>query len=136
MLFHHTLFDTRPTLGKKKLHPLTGGRLKLLEEIGNPIGTGDIGEEVDITHIYEAYFVAISSEDDLYEAITHEDGISGKSRRLSLSLSNDTMNEFWGLFQDELQAAADKMTQPAESGTRSGKHKGGRATPARGKKKK
>ena len=113
MLIRHTLFKARPKVGAFQLHPLTAGRVLVLEELGNPLGTGsDI--EIDSRAVYEAFLVAILPGEELEAAVQDEDAWLRRVRVLSLEMSDDDLNAFWEIIQAELQAAAGKMTEAVE----------------------
>jgi len=113
MLIKHTLFSSRPEIGGRQVYPLTAGRLLVLEEMGNPLGTGD-GENVQAMSIYEAFLVAITPGPELEELT--RDAVAWKRtvRRFSLETPDEDLNAFWFVFEGELKAAADKMTEAVE----------------------
>ena len=64
-----TLFGNRPQVGEYELHPLTAGRIALLEEKGNALFSGSLkeGETVESFDVFEAFLVSISSGEELAE---------------------------------------------------------------------
>ncbi|MGJ8677226.1 MAG: hypothetical protein ACSHX0_06895 [Akkermansiaceae bacterium] len=122
-LVQFTLFDTRPVVDGKKLYPLTAGRLRLLEELENPLASGDFEGEVDTIFIYEVFLVVALSSEDLAEKMRDKDAFKHEVLVSSLSMADEVLNAFWDLLQDEMTAAARKMTVPA---AKQGKHRGAR----------
>lgn len=113
MLIQYTLFKKRPKVGGYQLHPLSAGRLLILEELGNPLGTGEVQDEVDQMSVYEAFMVASMDADELADAVADEAAWKRQVRVFSLDLADDDLNKFWEIMQDELSEAAKKMTEPA-----------------------
>lgn len=129
-LMEYTFFSKRPQVGQYQLHPLSVGRLAVLEERGNPLATGDGGGQEDRFSIQEALLVASSSGDDLAEwSLEDEPAWKLRVRRFAMDISNDDLNEFWEISMKELKAAQDSMVAPPEkSRGKSGKAKRKRAT--------
>ena len=64
-----TLFSKRPKVGEYTLHPLTAGRIALLEDKGNKLFAGTLkeGDSVDSFDVFEAFMVSVSSGEELAE---------------------------------------------------------------------
>lgn len=109
-----TLFATRPKVGKFKLHPMTGGRMAVLEERGNPLALGaETGDEVDPFVVYEALLVAILDGEELAElSLLDADAWKLKVRKWSMDVEDEVLEGFWDVFNGELDAVKEVQTVP------------------------
>lgn len=113
-LLRFTLFSARPAVGGRKLHPLTGGRLAVLEERGNVIATGaKTGDEVDSFTVYEALLVALLDGEELAElSVLEAKEWKIKVRSFAMGVADAELNQFWGIFNAELDAAKAAQVKP------------------------
>jgi len=101
-----TLFDTRPLVGDKPLHPMTGGRIALLEERANPLVIGgQPGAEISSWKLFEVLLVATSTDEELVELSFLEAGEWDRAvRRLGLATTTEELLAFSALLENELVA--------------------------------
>lgn len=101
-----TLFDDRPKVGGERLHPLTGGRIAMLEERGNPlIGGVKEGATVSSWAVYEVLMVARLEDEDLVDvAMEDETGWQRAVKGFALQVPDDELREFWQVLEAEIKA--------------------------------
>jgi len=101
-----TLFDSRPEVGGERLHPLTGGRVAILEERGNPLVAGlKEGEVVQSWAVYETLMVAALEDEELLDVCVLDDaGWKREVRRYALGVEDGVLSEFWVILEAELRA--------------------------------
>jgi len=126
MLVRHTLFRSRPKIAGNELHPLTAGRVLVLEELGNPLGTGSDGVDIDPRAVYEAFLVCLLDSSELEAAVQDDEDWKRRVRIFSLDTPDEDLNAFWGILQSELTEAAAKMTESVEKPKPPARKAGGR----------
>ena len=112
-LLKFTMFSHRPKVGDYRLRPLTGGRMAVLEERGNPLARGaEEGDEVDPFTVYECFFVATLDGEELAElSVLEDEAWKIKLRGWAMEVDDDLLNEFWEVFNGELEAAKGAQTK-------------------------
>lgn len=115
-LLKFTMFSARPEVGGRKLNPLTGGRLAVMEERGNVIATGARpGDDVDSFSVYEAMFICLAGGAELAELSLLDDRDWKLAvRGFAMDVPDDDLNEFWAVFNGELEAAKAAATESAK----------------------
>jgi len=101
-LLGHTFFKKELTVGKFKLNALSGARMLILDEVGNPLATGE--EDADAKwSVYEAMMVCVLDAEALlaYNALSPDEW-KAKVKAFAMGVEDDELNEFWDLFQAEL----------------------------------
>lgn len=112
------LFAKRPQLGGLTLYPMSGGRVAILEEKGNPlVGGGDDHEEEEreITRfeLFEAFFVVASDQDELVEAMgLDEEGWKKAVNRFSLGEAGNLTEAFGRLVRSEFERIKKAIAEP------------------------
>lgn len=115
------LFGSRPKLGGKAVFPLSGGRVALLEDLGNGLFGGDAGESVTVSRfeLFEVMMVCVLSEDELVEAMGMDEGAWKREvNRFSLGPYGDRVEEFGELLRLELEAIQNRVTRPKKKAAR------------------
>lgn len=112
--FSMTLFDHRPEVGGVMLHPLSGGRIAILEERGNPLAMGvAAGTEVASRSVYEVLMVARLGADELLDLADLDDpGWRRAVRKFSLEVPDDELYEFWMILEAEMEAVRAAVAVP------------------------
>lgn len=105
-LVSYTFFKNRPTVGEFQLFPLTGGRLIILEERGNPLALEDVSEsEVDPFALYEALLVASCDGETLAEvSLCNDLDWKLEVRKFGLDCSDEAINDFEQVIKKEMEA--------------------------------
>ena len=108
-----TLFSTRPKVGPWKLHPLTSGRMLVLEERGNPIVLGaKPGDEVSSWVVYEVLMSATMEEEDFVELSLADDMEWKRSVRLfGIRVKDEDLKLFWAVLEAEIEAIRKAQTK-------------------------
>ena len=117
-----TLFSNRPKVGEYELHPLTAGRIALLEEKGNALFSGDLkeGETVESYDVFEAFLVSISSGEQLAELSQDEEEWKISVRAFGFDLEDETLMEFWEVVEAEQKAITQARAVPKKKRARRG----------------
>jgi hypothetical protein len=115
-----TLFANRPTVGEYQLHPLTAGRIALLEEKGNALFSGELkeGETVESYDVFEAFLVSISSGEQLAELSQDEEEWKISVRAFGFDLEDETLMEFWEVVEAEQKAITQARAVPKKKRAR------------------
>jgi hypothetical protein len=115
-----TLFANRPKVGEYELHPLTAGRIALLEEKGNALFSGDLkeGETVESYDVFEAFLVSISSGEQLAELSQDEEEWKISVRAFGFDLEDETLMEFWEVVEAEQKAITQARAVPKKKRAR------------------
>ena len=121
------LFAKRPKIGPMTLWPMSGGRVAILEEKGNRLVTGTGGGEASISRfeLFEAFFVAASSEDELVPMMSAEDrewknAVNG----FSLGEAGDLVDQFAEVVRAEFERITAMITEPKKkAATRASRRK-------------
>jgi len=118
-----TLFETRPQVGGRQLHPLTGGRLVILDDRKNPLVKGAReGEEVNAWGVYEVLMVAELDDEALVEvSLEDDDGWAREVRRYALGVSDAELTEFWALMEAEMDAIRKARAVPKKKAVSKGR---------------
>jgi len=113
------LFGRRPKVGGMQLHPLTAGRLSVLEERGNPlIGGMKKGDELAAERVYEVMMVAAMTGDELAElALEEEREWRVAVRKFSFGVSEEALEAFWELTEKEMEAIRKARAVPVKKTT-------------------
>lgn len=126
-LVDYTFFAKRPDVGKIKLHPLTAGRLIVLEQRGNPLAGAADDSDPDPFALYEALMVASSDSCDLAELCLLDDhDWKVAVRAFGFDVPDKSLNAFQDVIEAEMKAIQASQVQP--------KKKAVRKSPSRAKK--
>lgn len=109
-----TIFAGRPVVGGRQLHPLSAGRLVVLEERGNPLVRGaEEGAEVSSWVVFEVMLVAtLDAEELVGKSMLSDAEWQAEVRRFGLGIDDEELVEFWTILEAELMAIAEARTQP------------------------
>jgi hypothetical protein len=115
-----TLFANRPKVGGYELHPLTAGRIALLEEKGNALFSGELkeGETVESYDVFEAFLVSISSGEQLAELSQDDEEWKISVRAFGFDLEDETLMEFWEVVEAEQKAITQARAVPKKKRAR------------------
>lgn len=115
-----TLFGNRPKVGEYQLHPLTAGRIALLEEKGNSLFSGSLkeGETVESFDVFEAFLVSISSGAELAELTQDEEEWDKEVKAFGFDLDDSTLMEFWQVVEAEQKAISQARAVPKKKRAR------------------
>ncbi len=126
-LVDYTFFAKRPDVGNMKLHPLTAGRLIVLEQRGNPLAGAVTDEEPDPFALYEALMVASADSSELAELCLLDDhDWKVAVRAFGFDVPDKSLNAFQDVIEAEMESIQASQVQP--------KKKAVRKSPARAKK--
>ena len=111
-----TLFKDRPQVGGKKLYPLSGGRLAMLEERGNPlVGELSKGSEITSWQVLELLMVARMSRDELVEvAMLPDEEWERGVKIFGIDVEEEDLSDFWEILEAEFEAIRKLMATPAK----------------------
>jgi hypothetical protein len=111
-LIQNTFFLSRPVVGGIPLFPLTGGRVAILAERGNPVATGR-EEKPDPFAVYECFFVASQEGRELAKiSLDSPEAWRERVRAFALEVEDDALNEFWEILQGEIEAVRRARVEP------------------------
>lgn len=116
-----TLFSKRPKVGEYTLHPLTAGRIALLEDKGNKLFAGSLkeGDSVDSFDVFEAFMVSVSSGEELAElSILSEEEWKIATRAFGFDLEDQTLMDFWDVVEAERKAISAARAVPKKKRAR------------------
>jgi hypothetical protein len=98
------LFESRPKFCGQRLHPLTAGRIVILEERENPIVMGaKKGDTVNQDDLFEMLLVVAMDDRELAEFVVDADDREWKvkAKEISMGLTPEDVGEFWELIEAE-----------------------------------
>lgn len=115
-----TLFANRPKVGEYQLHPLTAGRIALLEEKGNALFSGSLkeGETVESYDVFEAFLVSVSSGEELAELSQDDEEWKLSVKAFGFDLDDETLMDFWGVVEAEQKAITEARAVPKKKRAR------------------
>ena len=116
-----TLFSKRPKVGEYTLHPLTAGRIALLEDKGNKLFAGSLkeGDSVDSFDVFEAFMVSVSSGEELAElSILSDEEWKISTRAFGFDLEDRTLMDFWDVVEAERKAISSARAVPKKKKAR------------------
>lgn len=101
-LIGHTFFNKKPKVGKYQLQAINAGRMAILEDKKNPLALGEAGVASPWA-VHEAFFVAWQGSSELLTySLEPDDEWERRVREFALDLADDDLNEFWEIFQAEV----------------------------------
>tara|TARA_R110002110_G_scaffold11801_12_gene56555 strand:+ start:135 stop:536 length:402 start_codon:yes stop_codon:yes gene_type:complete len=120
-----TMFSERPEVGGRRLEPLTGGRVAVLEERQNPLVMGvKKGGEVSSWKVYEVLMVATMAAEDL-AALAMEEGPGWDQavKLFGIGVPDDELQEFWAVLEAEMEAIRKARVVPKKKAVTTGGRK-------------